>query len=351
MRLAVDRYVFFGAVASTAVCVFALMGLFVVVDAFGRLDDFMREAGTWNIALHSMLKYYALHLPLFFMHVAPFAVLMGALFTLARLEKHNELLAIKSCGISLRRVMLPILVLASFVSGLMYANRQWLIPHLAEDIEASEKMIMRAGRRAAKLHNVFLQDSSGTWFVVGRYDLSKHICYDTWIISRDNGKRSIRYASRAVLVRGGLLVERGTSLLAEGSRPLKNELIRTNLLPDDFIARASHMKLRSYSDLSWILSRNPRARDVAVMLHKNLAFPLVVIVIPLIGMSLMFMREEGGMLSVVGIAILVSFMYFVLDDICSEVARQGFLSPVTGAWAPISVFSAAGIYLFTKIRT
>ena len=111
------------------------------------------------------------------------------------------------------------------------------------------------------------------------------------------------------------------------------------------------MRLRSYSDLLLILKRNPKARDVSVMLHRNMALPIVALIIPLIGISIMFTRESTGIAFAVGLAIFVCFLYFVFDDLCSEIARQGYLSPSTGAWTPLSVFSAAGAYLFTRIRT
>lgn len=349
----IDRYVIRASVLSTLVCIAAFTGLYVVVDAFGRLDDFLREMKTWSASVRFMFRYYALHLPLIMLHVMPFAVLMGALFALARLEKHNELLAAKACGISLRRLMAPLLVLACLFCAFTYINKQWIIPYLAEDIEESEQLVRRKGKRMRDIKDLFLHDSSGRWYVITRYNPATTTCYDTWIISDDSEGRKIRYAAEAVIQNSGLLIKRGTDLSrqAESSTPLKDYLIPTNLCADDFIARAGGLRFRSYTNLMWLLARNPRARDVAVLLHKNLAFPLIILIIPLIGVSVMFVRENMGALTAVGIAILMCFMYFVVDNLCYEAARQGFLSPQTGGWAPVGMFSAAGIYLFTRIRT
>ncbi len=352
MGSAIDRYVLRSALFATAICAAALFGLYIVVDLSGRLDSFFNQLKSWDIALPFMLKYYALQLPLIFMHIAPFTILIGSILSLAQMEKHNEVLAVKAAGMSVRRLVAPLLAFALAISCMMYVNRQWLIPALSDQIEDSELRITRTARLKKTLTDLFVRDTLGTWFVVSRYEPTTRTCHGSWIITSRGTNRRMYYAPAAVLEDNGLVVSNGTAWEGKGPRAMgAKELLPTDLCEDDFLARSNQMRLRSYSHLLWLQKRNPRGTDISVTLHRNLAFPLVALAMTLIGISVMFRKEGSGMFAAVGVAIVLCFLYLACEDICCEIARQEFITPRTGAWAPLAAFSAAGIYLFTRIRT
>ncbi|MEZ5979395.1 MAG: LptF/LptG family permease [Planctomycetota bacterium] len=104
-----DRYVgrvFLGAYLLAALLV---VGLFLVVDLAGNLDEYLKPAsdGTPTPAT-KVLRYYVLHLPFLYLQVAPFVTLIAGLFTVSRLQKSREIVAALSAGVSARRLLAPL---------------------------------------------------------------------------------------------------------------------------------------------------------------------------------------------------------------------------------------------------
>src|SRR5262249_43806119 len=76
-------------------------------------------------------SYYGYRLPKFFDQLCEPIVLLSAMFTVALMQRSNELLPLLSAGVSTRRVVLPVLVCAWVMLSLAVANGELLIPRIA----------------------------------------------------------------------------------------------------------------------------------------------------------------------------------------------------------------------------
>jgi lipopolysaccharide export system permease protein len=128
----IDRHILWRFLASYLGSLLCMLLLYVVLDAFTRLDDFMVEAGELPPArvaqsvqgagttghsakvrasllgfARNLGVYYAYRLPVIFDLVNSFVVLLAATFTLGWMEKQNELLPLLSAGVRMRRVFAP----------------------------------------------------------------------------------------------------------------------------------------------------------------------------------------------------------------------------------------------------
>ncbi len=73
-----------------------------------------------------LIIFYAF--PLILLFAVPFGALVGSLMAVARLSSDNEVLALQACGVSLRRVFLPLFVLSVVLSLLSFFVNDYLIP-------------------------------------------------------------------------------------------------------------------------------------------------------------------------------------------------------------------------------
>ena len=106
------------------VSLLAFAVVFVVIDLVDRLSAFIdREVG-----LGTILSYYLCYLPYIVVLVLPMAVLLAGLFCMGGLIQRGELLAMKSAGISLYQIVIPLQMLALGISLLAVAMADQVVP-------------------------------------------------------------------------------------------------------------------------------------------------------------------------------------------------------------------------------
>ena len=110
MITTLDRMVLVAFFRSYAIVWSSLIGLFVVIDLFTHLDAYMSRPGGFIAIANYIIRYYAFRVPQVFDLLAEPISLMAATFTVAWMQKNNELLPQLSAGIPTRRIIRPILL-------------------------------------------------------------------------------------------------------------------------------------------------------------------------------------------------------------------------------------------------
>ncbi len=129
----IDRYIVGGFLKIFLICFLSFSGLFVVVDAFTNLEEFL-DLGRSSSLPEVMLGYYGPRLLQFFDRTAPLIALVAAIFTVAFMQRSNELTAILAGGISKRRVAKPILWTTAIILLLAIFNREALLPRYRDQL-------------------------------------------------------------------------------------------------------------------------------------------------------------------------------------------------------------------------
>ena len=85
-----------------------------------------------NVSISSMLQLVSLAIPQILLYTLPFSSLTSASMVIGDLASKNELLAIRSSGISLKQVFIPIIVLSIFLAGLTYGVADVMLPYSSQ---------------------------------------------------------------------------------------------------------------------------------------------------------------------------------------------------------------------------
>src|SRR5436190_21420082 len=105
-----DRQMILSYLKAYLICLVSLLGLFIVVDLFMNLDDFFQTQKGLRAALEHISKYYGYKSTQIFDRLCEAIVLLAAMFTVAWMQRNNELLPLLSAGVSTRRVVQPVLI-------------------------------------------------------------------------------------------------------------------------------------------------------------------------------------------------------------------------------------------------
>src|SRR5271166_5013078 len=136
MRI-LDRQRYWAFFKAYFTCYVSLVGLYIVIDAFSNLDEFMKRADGFVELLKVMGRYYLVHQALYFDQLGGVIGMMAAIFTVTWMQRNNEQLAVLAAGVSTHRAIRPVLVSAVIVNFLAISNQEIIMPYFAEELAKS----------------------------------------------------------------------------------------------------------------------------------------------------------------------------------------------------------------------
>src|SRR5271163_3669621 len=116
MRI-LDRQRYWAFFKAYLICFTALVGLYIVIDAFSNFDEFTDRASGAEV-FKVMGRFYLVHMTEFFDRLCGVIGMMAAIFTVTWMQKNNEQLAMLAAGVSTHRAIVPVLVSSVIVSVL-----------------------------------------------------------------------------------------------------------------------------------------------------------------------------------------------------------------------------------------
>ena len=114
--------IFFTYFGATLLICLSLVTLFTF---FELIDDIFEHATPYR----SVLEYFVLVQPHFVMLLVPISVLIGTLITFGTLEKSNQIVALKSCGVSIHQAALPVFLIAAIIAGFVFVMQERVLPY------------------------------------------------------------------------------------------------------------------------------------------------------------------------------------------------------------------------------
>src|SRR5215212_5216404 len=124
----IDRYILREFLKVLALVLISVIALFTIVDYNEIASDVRKHA----IGLDTLLTYYRFQIFYVLNWTLPISVLVATLVTFGILSKNNEVTAIKSGGVSLYRIAVPILAVAAMVSIFAYFVLDFVLPYSNE---------------------------------------------------------------------------------------------------------------------------------------------------------------------------------------------------------------------------
>jgi len=379
MRI-LDRYLlrqFFFALLFSLI---AFWIIFLVVDLVEHLDKFIDKQATFL----SVLKYYFYYTPYILVLSLPVAMLLACLFSLGQLAKHNELTAMKSAGISLYRILLPILVLSFLTSLFVIGFGETIVPLTYQKMVEVKTVEIEKGRRERNiiLNNIFVQGEDGRIFHLATYDTREKIGTDV-LVQRFEGSRlkeeirakKVRWENNGWLFVDGVertfsdsLAELGhsenlskgklNSLLPNPAEEYQafDRLFRLDLRikPEALAQRQKKPDEMGYFELANYVKIKKRSGQVVAKettdLHLKIAFPFVNFIIVLFGAPLAANPKRSGLALGFAISLFISFVYYTLIRMGQSFGYSEKLPPLLAAWVTNILFAILGTILLVKAK-
>ena len=353
-----DRYVARIFLSSWLASIALFMGLFGVIDFFSDVGDLIENAGNAGSGLALIGRLYFCKAPSIFVQVAPFVMLMSALFTVLRLQRHGELTAMFMTGRSPSRILIPIFGMTVACMVVLVLAQEVFIPRLAKQRESLEALLVH-GDVDWRLDSVVMRDANGSILNVQGFHVTTETIEKLHASGRDDrGRNRLTYGENAVYdeAGGGWRIQNGRmEVRAPGSETPEivepAAFFRTDVRPQDLLAEKQQPFDLSYREVLERSERYPQASAWRLLRHYHITYPLSVLLLVVLGLPFVLKRRHRGNLVGLGISLLLCLGYLTVDVIVRDLGNRGFLSPVIAAWLPVILAGSLGVVLFDTMET
>ncbi|HON44762.1 MAG TPA: LptF/LptG family permease [Planctomycetota bacterium] len=368
-----DRYILKSLFASFLICIFLIVGFYIIIDLFTNFDKFQEYSNLLkNFTEHSssllfiMAEFYFYHTPLIFYMLCPLITLLSAMFTLTKICKSNELLPLKSCGISMYRLMYPFIYFSILAMIGMIIVQEYVIPPLSTKLELLTHV--KYGRKKS-IEGVQYCDYQGNVFFVGQYfpleqrienlrvmiPVHKLSLKTKKIIKAKTALWKEENQEHSVILYDGILIEYDDKGIQKGnpmSIPEKGIEIKTEF-SDKHIVYPARQKLDSIStkQLLEILEQNPKLSEAILTLHSRFSMPLSNIILIFLGLPWLLRRQSKNFFIGIGICAIISGAFYGFYICLINLGYKEIMNPIFAAWFPSVFFSSLGASFYKLIHT
>jgi lipopolysaccharide export system permease protein len=347
----------------TEICRYVLLvltvvvAIYVAVDFFERIDNFI-ESG---VPFPRAVVYFTFKIPFIIAQILPVCVLLSVLIVFGLMAKNNEILALKSSGVSIWQLLKPVLLVGIAFSIFLFFFSEAVVPITSG--KANNIWLREVRGRSAvisKEKNVWLRDTRLITYIKF-YDKTDETIYGLTLHYFDKDFRLVRRLdAKKGVFRGGkwLLYEIMDQKLdkATGNYDItirKQGPESLSLAPENLttvIKKSEEMNFKELLEYARkIESEGYDATPYRVDLHAKTAFPFVCFILCLAGAGIALKRKtKDGMATGIAYGIGIAFLYWIFHSFCISLGYGERLPPPIAAWSANLLFLCFGIINMLK---
>jgi len=365
MRI-LDRYIIKSVISIFFTCVFVFLFLYVIIDILSTLEDILKH----HFEILLLIKYYLLYLPIMFVQVAPFACLLSTLYTLGRLNHNNEIIAMRSSGLSIFQISKDIIVFGLLISFLVFWINDRFVPGALATTQRIRAQVTEGSKRtkdqkAETINNLCLYGLRNRLFFINKFQTATSTMEGIIILEHDEHQNLMKkiVANRGTYQDGLWKFYQSITYdfdlngqIIHEPQYMEEEIMSISETPKDFMTqrqRTDNMSIAQLEDYIWKLSKsgaNSVIRSLKVDLYERYTSPFINVIIIILGIPFsLIMRRRATGISSIGICIMVGFLYYILDAVCIAFGKGGVLPPVISVSLSHIIALALGTYLIASM--
>lgn len=362
---ALERYTLRTFLAPLVFCFVAFCSLWIIMDLLDNLKEF-QEA---HSGLGRVIKFYFSVVPFIFVSVMPASLLLAVLYTLTKMSRANEIVAMLSAGRSVSQILRPIFVVVITVSVMsLCANYYW-----APRAEGNREAVMQAlGARQ--------KDSIMASSVLYRDPITHRVWYMSTLPFSLRGER-LRGVQVREVAKGGQLTRvihadsamwwpGGLWRFYDGKEVLYNGDQATEIKPFPKDAEGHHsISIKNFEETPWgmvsyalkpdymgvpeIISylkahpKDTKAKLAPFYTHfyQRFALPWQSFALALVAAPLGIAYSRRGAVGGIAGSIFIFFSILFLNNLCLNLGKGNHLPPWFSPWIPHILFGILGVVL------
>ena len=367
--LILDEYVMRSFVQNFVLVLVSLSSLFLIFTFFELVGDIIK----FSTPLITVVEYLINLIPFILYSVVPLCSLVAVLITFGAFSRTSELTAMKATGISMYRIIAPVLLVAAVLSVALFSFDEVYLPQANRRQDALRSVIK--GKPAQTFSHPDRKWISGQTASAGEpsrifyyqfFDPDRAAFANLTVFEFQPGTFQLRRRIFASSVHWddhiqSWVFENGWERTFTGEtigsyRPFTLSTFQEiREQPTYFKKEDLPSQQMSYAELDRYIGELKQSgfdtMRLRVQLNHKLAYPFITLVMAIIAIPFALSTGKKGSLAGMGAAVGVAIAYWVIAGIFESLGNVNSLPAVLAAWSPDMLFAMAGGYLLLRTST
>lgn len=324
-----------------------VIAIYLSIDVFGKMDNLFEA----ELRPTGMVLYFVYKVPLIVSQITPVAVLLSVLVVFGLMSKNNEVIALKSSGVSLQYLLVPVLVIGLILSAGLFIFSEAFVPiTISRAIQLEEEEPGDRQMMASREKNIWLRHHRGITHIQ-YFHPAENIIYGVSTMGFDGEFQLSRRidAEKGVYQDGqwtffSAMVQQFDGVAGEPDTAFyEKKTVDLALAPDDLKRVAKSAEEMNFSRLWEYIHKVERnsydATKYKVDFYAKTAFPAVCLIMCLIGSAIALRgKTREGMAVSFAYGIVTAFVYWSLYSFCLSLGYGEILPPLLAAWMANLIF-------------
>jgi lipopolysaccharide export system permease protein len=367
-----DRYIISELIAPFLFCVGAFSSIGV---AIGVLFDLSRKIADAGLPPTIALKVLLLKLPYFISFSFPISLLIACLFIYDQLSSNSEIIALRSCGVSIWRLVVPAVLLSLFITGVTFVFNEAVVPAANRQATQTLDRALKGNEPKFQEQDILYQEFDARLSSKGEpvKGLSRLFYAKEFDGKEMKGLTVLDFSqnklNQIIMAKTGVWNSQqntweffdGTIYVVDNEAKYRNivtfarQQFQLPRAPLDLAQATTDpiemnmADIRKYLRTVGISGNQKEVTRLKLRLEQKVSFPFICPMFGLVGAALGIRSQRSGKRAIrFLLGLLIILFYFLFTQICDTLYLLDILSPVVAAWLPNIVILGAGIGLVVR---
>jgi lipopolysaccharide export system permease protein len=362
----IHRYITAAFVRYFSMVLVMVVAIYLSVDFLGRIDNFIED----QVPVAEIAFFFLLKIPLIISQITPVGVLLTVLIIFGLMNKNNEIIALKSSGISVFYLLVPVAAMGALVSVILFMFSEVVVPisvseanRIAEAGDETPRTVpreniwIRSGQNIVHVKYYRPEDETYSgmtiYFLDGEFNLVRRI--DALSAQYHQGRWELTGCMEQSFSRGAA---KGGGSEFKGPpqvRQYDQKQLDLAVSPEDFKRVARESGEMNFIALGRYLQKAESdgydATRYRVDFHAKTAFPLVCLVMSLMGAAVALGgTTRDGMAVSFAYGIVIAFLYWSVYSFCLSLGYGGMLPAWLAPWCANAMFGLATAVMLLNLE-
>jgi lipopolysaccharide export system permease protein len=365
-----DRYILRQFLSTYVFVVMLLLAVITVIDLTEKTDKYAKA----NLGFLQVLDYYGDFIPWIGGLITPITVFIAAVFVTARMAGHTEVVAMLSCGMSFRRLLLPYFIGALLIGSVSFWLNGWIIPNSNKSRLAFELEYLKP-KTSSSQRNIHMQVAPNTILYLQSYNNISDKGYSFTLEKFENGKLLEKLTAKRIewdTTKNKWTLHdwkiTNIELIFEQPGDRKDSLIKISKTPSQVAPLDTALNLdpkefdndfRKYDGLTLTeLNRyieTLKARGSAgiaqyeVEKYFRYTSPFTIFILTFMGVIVSARKSRGGTGSQIALGFALSFIFILFSMMFRTFAEAGSMPPQISVWIPTIIFGIISAVMYKYV--
>ncbi len=358
-----DKYIFREVIMAA---IFGICAFSAVFIGSGTLFKIARYITDYGASFSSVVKIFVYGLPGIIMWTFPMSMLLATLLTFGRLSSSSEITAMKSCGISFKRIAAPAIFLGLIVSVLAILFNEHVVPwanSAANDVfyyeiqgntemKSQDHIIVKeiVGDKIQRL--VYAREYNATSDTLQGVTMQEF--NDEGKVTHVENANFAEWQGEQWIMHEGIIYDISDDERTHSMRfdkqilPVKaspRQIVREQKKPEELTMQELKAQIQIMK------TQYVNTAKLETELYQRVSVPCASLIFALIGVPLGLQPTRNSSSAGFAISVIIIFIYYAVMTLSNALARGGAVEPMFAVWIPNIIgliFGAGLIYRASK---